>query len=1197
VIYYSKFWMKSVTDTKKLVNEGIKNQFADGDLVTGQSSKSTLAKVIQSYIKTSNDVGTCIVKPLNNLCSKIDSEGNIYRKNEGDTEVKKQMSRLVFVPVYTNTKVPVGENWQRTKRTASKKIMSKNMNRAILTGDISDVTVLDIDNKQGKGLKEWVDYCDKYGEPYTVKERTASGTYHYYFKYYSGIGSRLHVGQRGEWDILNDARCSVCAPSTINGKSYEWVNDPHEVRIIDMPESLMNYIVKNSKKKVKEEVSRCIKVVSDLIENDIVYYINEKYIVDLLDHLPSEYWNDTSKWFSVTSALKSINNKQIWDEYSKRSTKYNSIHNTLIWESLQTIVNINYIVNVVNGTIRTKKNKFKRIIPTMKYNKMDISSVPCDVKKVEVNELASGKYLQIDQYIKNNRNINTIIAESCQGSGKSTSSARSCKFLLSEDPESCLLILGSRVSLVKSLVSTFKNEGVEDISHYKEGKTKNRSVQIDSLVREYDECDYDDELDFSKYTVYIDEINSFIKHFVRSPTLSTKRLKTCYLLMKILKEAKYVICTDADISNKVMKFVFNIRDPKRSLYLINQYKNYNGIPAKHCLSENNLMETMDLAIREDLDQRGFVGVFDQKSTCEEYYSKFKKEYQERGYRFKLYTSDDGDDNDFLDFTSKNRGCYIFYSPKIVYGVDFTPNLATDVLVVSKCHTIDPQQICQQATRCRNIKTLYFYMDNKPRKVEYKSVDEVKNHYRENYRNYEQELKDLGAIHTSYGLRMEYQSNLLADLYYMCEYEDNVIKSNYEYHFMECLKSKGFEIESIGDMEEKVKFTNEEKEEIIEQKKEHIKDIIYAEKLSELPENIGRRMQILNVTIVDVKHNDYLLDIVIDQKKFDHVLNFFRLIQDDDHLDQKFADTVANEIDQNLIKSCISKIMFCHKLENILEIGTLEHDNDLIKRRAEEIIKYENNMTKVYSDMFETKKEVQPKKWLDGYKMLIKCYQNLISHDFISVNTKLNKKNGKVFRVFDSVTLSSIVDKYLDLYQYTYPYYYNVRDNIVIMFNIIKLQKGGRTKVLDTTSLSQNTEIIECKNYIGLELIQKPQTYFEHTINKYISDIRNFQSNMMMTDGKVEHMRLLMENREYSHLKSLQENVQAFIDQNYDTTLNDKDLVDKNIFVTRYNEYSRNNLTFIDLLPYIKNAGITYDRYKKKQGIRGLLVGLKSKKRK
>ena len=98
---------------------------------------------------------------------------------------------------------------------------------------------------------------------------------------------------------------------------------------------------------------------------------------------------------------------------------------------------------------------------------MDIASVPCQVKKIDINELASGKYLQIDHYFTNKPKVNTIIAESCQGSGKSTSSAKSCKYLLSQDPDSSLLILGSRISLVKSLVATFKKAGVEDLSHYK----------------------------------------------------------------------------------------------------------------------------------------------------------------------------------------------------------------------------------------------------------------------------------------------------------------------------------------------------------------------------------------------------------------------------------------------------------------------------------------------------------------------------------------------------------------------------------------------------------------------------------------------------------------------------------------------------------------------------------------------------------
>ena len=55
-----------------------------------------------------------------------------------------------------------------------------------------------------------------------------------------------------------------------------------------------------------------------------------------------------------------------------------------------------------------------------------------------------------------------------------------------------------------------------------------------------------------------------------------------------------------------------------------------------------------------------------------------------------------------------KDCFVFYSPKITYGVDFN-NLecAQDVFIYIKGSSIQPSGIFQQTTRCRNIKNLYY----------------------------------------------------------------------------------------------------------------------------------------------------------------------------------------------------------------------------------------------------------------------------------------------------------------------------------------------------------------------------------------------------------------------------------------------------------------------------------------------------------
>ncbi len=51
-------------------------------------------------------------------------------------------------------------------------------------------------------------------------------------------------------------------------------------------------------------------------------------------------------------------------------------------------------------------------------------------------------------------------------------------------------------------------------------------------------------------------------------------------------------------------------------------------------------------------------------------------------------------------TFKNK--FVFYSPSIITGVDFSIDQAQDVFLYIKGQSIDAQASYQQATRCRNI---------------------------------------------------------------------------------------------------------------------------------------------------------------------------------------------------------------------------------------------------------------------------------------------------------------------------------------------------------------------------------------------------------------------------------------------------------------------------------------------------------------
>ena len=71
-----------------------------------------------------------------------------------------------------------------------------------------------------------------------------------------------------------------------------------------------------------------------------------------------------------------------------------------------------------------------------------------------------------------------------------------------------------------------------------------------------------------------------------------------------------------------------------------------------------------------------------------------------------------DDKDLEDVTVQWADKWVFYSPKIVYGLDFDNKEAVDVFMVAKCNSVNPLQFSQMVARTRNIKKLHFWVYQK-----------------------------------------------------------------------------------------------------------------------------------------------------------------------------------------------------------------------------------------------------------------------------------------------------------------------------------------------------------------------------------------------------------------------------------------------------------------------------------------------------
>lgn len=98
-------------------------------------------------------------------------------------------------------------------------------NIGLATGEISGITVLDIDIGEGKfGAESWAEAIEGHGEPETLMARTGSGGMHVFFLYNSSLKTATNALGKGI-DCRNDGGYVVAPPSRHrSGGRYEWIN-------------------------------------------------------------------------------------------------------------------------------------------------------------------------------------------------------------------------------------------------------------------------------------------------------------------------------------------------------------------------------------------------------------------------------------------------------------------------------------------------------------------------------------------------------------------------------------------------------------------------------------------------------------------------------------------------------------------------------------------------------------------------------------------------------------------------------------------------------------------------------------------------------------------------------------------------------------------------------------------------------------
>lgn len=754
-----------------------------------------------------------------------------------------------------NSKRPTNE-WAKENKNKYFRTSHISGNSGVVCGKINNITVVDLDfykeSDDNKFIKKFGDYISAF-DTYTVK--TYRGGIHLYFQYESDIKTTTNT--QYNIDIRNDNSYVVSAGSMIEGKKYIIIND---VPIKKMSNDIKNWIINNLYTIKKKNTNK--KTNMTINDNKIIneYNITRRDLLNIINNLSLDYWTNNELFLKYTTFCKYFKIEKEWDELNKTKPNYNKNNNyNTYWNTAKPT---EYIIDSIIGDVSLPYYKYKpHPYKDIKYNK--------DTTTINQNKLGY-------DFIKNN-DINYLI-KSDTGTGKTTTFKHYIK-----NTNQKFISICSRVSLVNEQYKVFNEHGVDCVNYkfrLEENNLFKKFDNQDNIVITVDSIIYLSNIDFSKYIIYLDEYNSLLEYLITSPTLQNTRAVVFYRLKQILKNAKQIIATDADINDISYKFFdSNITNYNMT---INTYKHNNNINATE-------IKTVEDLIRRLKKENKFMLCMDSKTQAEAIYHILDNQ------DIKLYVSGNNEDISLDDYDK------VIFSPKVLYGID--SSMSRNIYCMYKEHTISPTAYLQQIGRCRNIKTLYYLFSKKNFIHDDKTYEDIQNE------TYEKNI--LGCRYFSDSclgnkeLNDEYMLLLNKYLYlYNCY---NVNKFGW---FRLLLKDRGFKI--IKDVKV-IKPSLKEFNKVIKDVKNEKGLNVELDKILKVPEEHKNEYK-------EYYTNQYLLE------------QHFNLCNMINYTQEELKDIISKKNDYNICKitNNKSKLIYLKKLKAIIQDDTTLYNIDALK---------------------------------------------------------------------------------------------------------------------------------------------------------------------------------------------------------------------------------------------------------------------------
>jgi len=701
-------------------------------------------------------------------------------KNQAKNLAKSQMSisECARFKLAANTKVPKDKcDWTKIKGTTIKPC--KSYNTGFICNKENNLFAVDLDFYSKKNSKydpinnpKHKQFIDTFGEDYiqsfdTYTQKTTNGGIHLLFQHDDNLKQTENLDYKIDTRGGDTNGYVVSAGSIVNGKKYEVINDT-DIKSIPpaLAEFLVKYVYKN---KSNNPYTRAKKSTKNLKSSRFDYATKYKYKIDdtqlrdmlnkLHDSNP-EYFTDFGRWRVFTSAMKQINKKNIWDEFSKKfgGGSYDKDGNFRKWNENDGDNKECYFFEHLCRVSKSKEIlRYSRWLPIPKNTFKDF-------KKIDVDYISNGMSLDINKH---------SVIKSDTGTGKTTLFKRFIK-----ENQYKFVSITSRRTLAEEQYYDFMKVCDGDVNYYEHGihsdEGQGLTICLDSILKIAD-------WDFTERIVFLDEFNSIIEYLIETNTCEKIRDDIFDVLFnKILYEAKMIIGVDADISDLSIDYL-------KAVELSRNIK-FDYIENTHIHNKDTPVEEMDYhgIISKMTTEPLWICCTDSKRVAKMIYQDIINDDKENGNSAEppiLIVAEEKDKEEFIRLNEHKR---IIFSPKIVYGLDsngYGVNSETrPVFCVYEGQTISPSAMLQQINRERKITKLYFTFVKKNI-----SNDVIVSEIR-----FKEHVADENKLALALFEQQDTANNILfCKLLYYHEYKQNCYKSNVYLHFLKLLKKRGF----------------------------------------------------------------------------------------------------------------------------------------------------------------------------------------------------------------------------------------------------------------------------------------------------------------------------------------------------------------------------------------------------------------------